>query len=590
MINKKHLDYFERCKKYNPSTSEIGKIKRIINQTLPLLKALKEHYNAQSPTDLKNAILGFEKYHLEKISKTGYPDSNLYELQAFNILLKDPSIITKRYEQVKDRPDTHLYYSANLKNTLDLVIVHAIAEVKKIEEYAKRLNITANSKIVTDSQLYKIIQSTVMPVLQAKSIKEKALAVIKKQKENGEACIRQHMTQSLQHLCEFFKTTGCLDSYMNYYNSNSKKFHFEDLTYEMSTDMYTSDTIGLEELFSEKYLETLPIKKLCFLAAEWQNRFAKELANLQTSFAAIDSLNLWEQIYNDESDIKLDDTAIIGFIKKYRFLHDLYTDSFALSQQKLNDLEFKQKVKVSCDHTEDYSDYYNQVYSYIEDDYAKYFAQYLYGNNDFADDINFINPIFNLETLTYRKKQTLLEPLIKITLDNPDCKNWGIVRNEISSGKKVDSIDSNKYMVLIAFDIEGFNMPLRFHISRDSLIEILKLNNPSCIIPEYQGHEDFIMNKDIIPSNIIMPLQKRHNSVIKNHVLNDTENKNFWEHLYFLFNNDKFPSHLQQVTQKSKKQTVSTRMPITYTSLTTGKRYHKDSKNQYIEVDDNARQ
>ena len=542
----------------------------------------------QSPEELKQAISNFFDDHLRKITKTGYPDSNLYELQAFNILLKDPSIITKKYEKLKDHPDDHIYYSANLSQTLELVIVHAIAEVREIEEYAKRYNITADAKIVAEKGIYDEIQSTIIPILQAKTMKEKILIALQKQKENDEACIRKHIIASLNHIHDFFKSTGCLDLYMKQYNANSKKFHFDELTYEMSTDMYTSDTIGLDEVFSEEYLMTLPIKKLCFLAAEWQNRFAKELVALQTSVAAIDALDLWSQIFNSETNFNLDNTSLIGFIKKYRFLHDLYANSFAFSQQKLNDLEFKQKVKVSLDHAEDLSPYYNQLYTYIGDDYSDYFSQYLYGENDFADDVNFLVPIFSLESLTYRKKQTLLEPLIKTMLDNPDCKNWGIVRNEISAGKIVDPFDTDRDKVLIEFDIEGFNMPCRFHVSKDSLIDIVKLNNPNCVIPEYQGHDDFIVNNEFVPTNIFMPFQKRHKSVLREHALNDTQNKNFWEHLYFLANNDKFPAHLQEVTHKSKNQTVSTRQPITYTSLTTGKRY-TIFKNQYIEVERNAR-
>lgn len=155
-------------------------------------------------------------------------------------------------------------------------------------------------------------------------------------------------------------------------------------------------------------------------------------------------------------------------------------------------------------------------------------------------------------------------------------------------GNYLDSIAEDKKMVLVSFDAQGFNMPFRFHLLRDSLTDIIKLHNPNCLIPEYQGAEDFVVNinnkNELIPCNIIMPIQKSHKKVIMDNINNGTSNPNLWEHLHFLVNG-KFPKHLTETIKKTKKQTFTSRLPIYYTNLQTGKRYVKNN-NQFIEVDD----
>lgn len=169
-------------------------------------------------------------------------------------------------------------------------------------------------------------------------------------------------------------------------------------------------------------------------------------------------------------------------------------------------------------------------------------------------------------------------------MDRPYVKNWGIIRNELEDGYKYDSINAGRSMVLVAFDVQGFNMPFRFHIGKDLLQDLAQSNNPNCLVPEYQGADDFIVNSEIIPSNIIMPIPKRHKKIIMENATSDCPNKNLWEHFYFLMNG-KFPSHLMETVQKGKNKSISSRLPIHYTNLKTGEQYlHKNNK--FIELED----
>src|SRR5699024_9180121 len=148
-------------------------------------------------------------------------------------------------------------------------------------------------------------------------------------------------------------------------------------------------------------------------------------------------------------------------------------------------------------------------------------STYLNGENNFLEDIAFSTVFINLIRYAYRQKDTILEPLLKNMLNSSHSKNWGLIRNELINGNYIDSIATNSPMVLLAFDIEGFNMPFRFHISRDALTDITRLNNPEYVIPEYQGAEDFVIGNDVVPSNIIMPIPKSHRKIIMEHANGD---------------------------------------------------------------------
>ena len=81
-----------------------------------------------------------------------------------------------------------------------------------------------------------------------------------------------------------------------------------------------------------------------------------------------------------------------------------------------------------------------------------------------------------------------------------------------------------------------------------------------------------------------MPISKEQRKAIMENVKKDGPNKKLWEHHYFLMNG-KLPKHFTETVQKNKKETITTRKPIYYTDLRTGKRFIKE-KDQFIEVDD----
>lgn len=583
---------FNIAKKYLPSKKEIQALRNNIYSIMPFFQSFIKYYNIRDAVQFREMLQNFFQLIFEDFFKHNYIDSRLYEAQAIESILKDPSIISREYPNVKNMSNTHTIYTANLHRSQKLVLVNAIDDIANIEDFAQKNGITSASDIRDihiDSENSKEIMNFIkltIETLKKKNINEKILFILEEQQKANEDFVREHQIACLESLYAFFSTFNCLQSYINTYTSNSIKFGFSDLKYTLFSTIDKNGVIGLEQAFSKDFLKTLSVEDLCFFNAFWFNRFAKECNNLYMVFSTIDSLDLWQDILDGGKNFVLPDNVLIASCQKTHYIYGLLSESFNIHQASVTSSEAKQGIFFSHSLSKDYSSFYNKLHNLIGKDYSNYFSAYLDGKNNFLEDVIFSSIFINLIKCAYSHKDTIFEPLLKNMLDNPHSKNWGIIRNELIDGQYLDSIANNNNMILLSFDIEGFNMPFRFHISRDALIDITKLNNSECMIPEYQGAEDFVIGGEVVPSNIIMPIPKSHRKIIMEHANADSPNKNLWEHFYFLMNG-RFPPHLTQTVKMSKKQTKQTkqtRLPICYTSLKNGKRYYKQN-NKFVEVD-----
>ena len=588
-INRPGVKEFEACKRKIPTDAEIIQLISNIKITTNFLRKvlLEQNSKIKSPDDLKAFAFQYSTFLMSDSAGPSFVDSQLYELQAFEYILKNPSIIGKKYESIKDKSDNHICYDANMSRSINLVLVHALAELRGIEELGKEYANHKPSEIkiqVDDTPAGQITKRYFPKIITEKNLEKKLLLMINCEKEICESNIRAMEIRRMKFLGDFFVDTDFLPTFYSQYISNSKKFGFGDLTYDFQTNKYTQNEIGLVELFTEDFLKTLSTRDLCFLATHWNNRFSKCVQALADSYVAIDSMNLWDSIFNLDKNINVRTECLAASLQKSYMLSNILTAVYVQHQDKIHNSEMKKNTTPEL--TTDYLQFFKNIASYLSEEYNNYFSSHYLYENDLIQNVGFIQPLLNLEGLSYRMKSLFLQPLVKTTLDNPNCKNWGIVRNELRDGKFVDTIASNSPKVLVAFDVEGFNMPFRFHIPKSELIDIIKLNNPNCLIPEYQGNEDFIVNNELVPANIIMPIQKRSKETIINNANNSNTNRNFWEHIYFLQNSDKFPKHL---TVPNKNGKGTSRIPIIYTSLLTGKRFEKDKRNCFTELGDEGR-
>jgi hypothetical protein len=594
MIDKSHIQRFHASTTLVPNSKRISKLRDDFYACLPMLKYFVDRYNIQSPEVLEEYVFSYVSAIFSDIASTKFLDSHLYEIQTIEYLLKNPKIIAQEYPKVKDKEDNHIMYDANLARSQKLVIVHALHELQVIEDFAKEVGVTKSTKlnnilIKTDNvaDVRKMLKVGI-ELLNQKNIYDKIQVMLKYQLTLSKEFVKDEEIKSITSIKDFLLSLGLLGPYLDSYNYNSKKLGFEDLDYEFSS---SDNSIGLVDSLSKEYLETLSIEELTFLNAFWCNRFAKECQIMNLGLMVTKDLDLWQDIINGQTDFSISNQELAAIFKKNFFISRLLSDTFHLHQNKISEAEAKGQDAKNL-FTADYSSYYSQLDNRIGSEYKKYFSSTLVNsNNNFMEDVNFLLPISNLQSFAYHKKQTYLEPIIKSWITKPHSNNWGFVRKEIKDDEEFDSIESKSPVSLLAFDVEGFNLPFRFHVEKESLLDLLRVVSGNSIIPEYQGHEDFVFNVDgknaVIPGNIIMPILKKHKPIIKSKANSneDIENKNFWEHLYYL-STGSFPKHLTTTVQKGKKQPLmQQRLPIVYSDLKTGKRYYKD-KTGYIEMED----
>lgn len=593
MIKQAHIRQFNFCTKYVPSEKEILNLKDSIKKYIVIAQFFAEEANVKKPDELKQKVLSFISFVLDGFAKNGFIDARLYEIQAINKLLKDPGYIATNYEHAKNNPTSRSLYTADMTASTAIALSQAINELETLEAFAEKYNITSSTKlstlVITSSnpeEAKKQIKFTIK-LLQQKNIVDKIKLVLMERKQRVEAFVRDRQISSLEVFASFFSSFRLTTSYLSNYQATSKRFGFSDFDYNLSTNSFSKDTIGLCESFSRKYLETLSLDDLCFLSSFWCNRFAKECTDMQKAFTAINDLDLWQDLINKKGQIELSEDSLIASCQKSKFIAKLISECFNMCQRNMFNEE-KRLGQAVEPISHDYTNYYQELGNAINEEYQDHFSQYLDGENDFLKDIAFAAPFVNLQSFIYQKKSNLVEPLIREMLETGNLKNWGIIRNEYSKDKGKESVDvfeTNRPFVLVAFDIEGFNMPFRLHLSRSTLIDLARTSTNGSLIPEYQGFDDFIINGQLIPSNIMMPIQKKHRDLIISNSQIDGNTKNLWEHFYFLMNG-KFPPHLTQPISKSKKNVVAARLPIVYTDLRTGRRYMK-SKDKFVEVNSN---
>lgn len=594
MLDKTIVQRFNSAKNFIPPAYSISNLREGLNFYIPIIQAFIKKYEITDTAELKDTLEIFVDEIFDTCSKYSYVDSSIYELQAINSILRDIGFITQNYPLLKDKPNTHTVYTSNLERSKKLALINAIDEVSIIEATAEKIGFTPgmNPKDIdiegVSPEDAKLFLSLASKILSKKTINDKIIEMLKKQKKGCEDRIKESQISFLEALHRYFRDFGLLESYLAKYQNESISSGTSSLKYDFSTLQFDKDSVGLDEAFCEDYLKSLDAEELCFLSAFWCNRFAKEATRMDKAFSAINSLDLWQDIIDGKTQFLPSESSLVSALQKYTFLSDLLGESFLLHQKYVFTKEVEQGSNFSDSLSRDYTSFYRQVNKQIGEAYASYFSKELHSDNNFLMDSIFSAPFTNLRTFAYYKKDTTLVPIVKGLLANPHLKNWGIIRNEfLDNGVFVDSVAQGS-KVLLGFDVEGFNRPFRFHMKKDDLMDILKCHGNGYTFPEYQGSQDFIVNNRLLKSSIIMPIPKRHRPIIREGTKNGS-NKDLWEHLYFL-TNGKFPPHLMQETASaSNGKPILSRQPIIYTDLRTGKRYTK-KQNNYVEVgEDNVR-
>ena len=385
--------------------------------------------------------------------------------------------------------------------------------------------------------------------------------------------IRKRYITGLKTIGEIIKYFGFFGEYEKRENSRLEKIGIEQ------------EKTELKQYFNEEYLGTLPIKTLIAMSAFWENRLTKEIEKITNATFILQDLNLIEKILNDEGEYqefpfeKLLDKKIELELLKTEFLKEVTQMCVDEMEEDLK----KQKRQEEKVKEVDITPYIREVAAEYQEEYNEYFSKLVPNTmNILTYDIedrymtgkNMVNNL-------YKGKNASVLALIELCLTRDTIQNWGYIEEDNNLGN----------FIILGFDIEGLNMPLRIHIPKDYLKEFLEANEMQNIVPIYKGNEDFMKLGESMKTPALIPMSLNVKRQIKDMEINrkgSVQQAMYLEHLKYLANTttENFPQRLKtpKVIGKGKKQKVKYLIKREYIDLDTKQKYEMDKEENYVPI------
>ena len=385
--------------------------------------------------------------------------------------------------------------------------------------------------------------------------------------------IRKRYITGLKTIGEIIKYFGFFGEYEKRENSRLEKIGIEQ------------ENTELKQYFNEEYLGTLPIKTLIAMSAFWENRLTKEIEKITNATFILQDLNLIEKILNDEGEYqefpfeKLLDKKIELELLKTEFLKEVTQMCVDEMEEDLK----KQKRQEEKVKEVDITPYIREVAAEYQEEYNEYFSKLVPNTmNILTYDIedrymtgkNMVNNL-------YKGKNASVLALIELCLTRDTIQNWGYIEEDNNLGN----------FIILGFDIEGLNMPLRIHIPKDYLKEFLEANEMQNIVPIYKGNEDFMKLGESMKTPALIPMSPNVKRQIKDMEINrkgSVQQAMYLEHLKYLANTttENFPQRLKtpKVIGKGKKQKVKYLIKREYIDLDTKQKYEMDKEENYVPI------
>lgn len=306
------------------------------------------------------------------------------------------------------------------------------------------------------------------------------------------------------------------------------------------------------DFWSENNLSKMNIDELSVINMFWQNKRAKELIDIYKAFSIIDNLKIYGKIVEGKK-INISDEQISNIMQKLLFLDEIAKKQY--DEVKL--LPYENQNITLTDETENFINDYEIKYKMLFD---KLIPE---SENDMETD--FINEYqsYVISSNAYQEKTNMAFSMIMKLLDNKTIKNWGIIEDV----KKKDD-----ERLLIGFDLEGFNMPVRLHVERNKLLRMMHNFKKDTLLPLYQGQYDFSDGLWIMKSHILYNVDKDYKKELKvksQEYADEGRNGRAISHLLFIADNKKIPPHFREKVPNSN----STAQVKRFVNINTQERY-----------------
>ena len=519
---KKEVEKTKKIMK-NPKL-EIEDTRRGLEKLQQYIKNLKEQ--GIKDEKIRQKINNEFSQEIHEYFKTTGTEYIILEEQCLEVLETNPQLVENIYNKVKDEAykfnpiKEEATRGENIKKLMEFeikLILKRIQQETISKELKKKIEELSNSndkKIKEYLAKRPEIQKNMEYYLRDTEL-EKTEKNIKIRRRQLEEYIATSEKQSMKLAGHFFRKYGFLQEFLEGQNEDYHKLGMSQMEYKMKTDQDEKD-IGLENIFTDEYIDTLTSGQLSALNAFWQNRYTKAIERIKKAIFIADSLNLWEELKQDDYNPEITDEQISNCIVKMKVLDRIYV----MLKENLKDqyievdnhkvLQFKIEEEIDIKSQLEFKKYFDEILPTSDND----ITHNLEGRQSIRDSIKTI----------YDTKFNMIMRLIHQIEYNSKITNWGYIpENEKDKGK-----------VLLGIDYPGFNMPLRLHINKRELVSFLKNFKNSSVIPIYEGNADMIYKGKMLKSRAFMPLTEERESFIiqKNKNLNVVDLKyNYIRHI-----------------------------------------------------------
>lgn len=529
---KEEMNFVKRTN--NNKILEVSSARKSLNTLRQYIMHLKKYFNEDE--NIRNII--YQEFIADTYDYLKVAGTEKIQLQenALKILSSNPVLLEQVYNDVKDIDLEEIDFdkeSAKLEQG-----VRKCAEfqmelmLSELREKVKMSRAIKNTLAKDDFEFEKKLMNkksinaeNKLDIKEDKKIDiENELDLIKDIVPYGHNEIEKKLIKceknSLKIAGKFLEKYGFLEEEIKQQNEDYKRLDLKNMCYKYETEGINED-IGLKNIFTDEYIDTLSLEQLTVLNAFWQNRVSKCASEIKKGIFIMDSLNLWDNIEDKNNIDQISDEVLFGIVLKVKLLDNI--------------AEKARKNITEYDESENYRyaryDYKKNITSDFKENYKFEFDNILPDiENDFLKDIDCCQSIRNNIKLIYETKETMIRELLLQINHNSKITNWGYIPE--------DKINDDNF-ILIGIDYPGFNLPLKLHMRKKNIIQFFDETKSDAIIPIYEGEKDMMYKGRRLTTKIYMPLTEQRESEIiaKNKTINMVDLKyNYIRHLGNLIN------------------------------------------------------
>ena len=517
---KEEMNFVKRTN--NNKILEVSSARKSLNTLRKYVMHLKKYFNEDE--NIRNII--YQEFIADTYDYLKVAGTEKIQLQenALKILSSNPVLLEQVYNDVKDIDLEEIDFdkeSAKLEQG-----VRKCAEfqmelmLSELREKVKMSRAIKNTLAKDDFEFEKKLMNkksinaeNKLDIKEDKKIDiENELDLIKDIVPYGHNEIEKKLIKceknSLKIAGKFLEKYGFLEEEIQQQNEDYKRLDLKNMCYKYETEKIDED-IGLKNIFTDEYTDTLSLEQLTVLNAFWQNRVTKCASEIKKGIFIMDSLNLWDNIEDKNNIDQISDEVLFGIVLKVKLLDNI--------------AEKARKNITEYDESENYRyaryDYKKNITSDFKGNYKFEFDNILPDiENDFLKDIDCCQSIRNNIKLIYETKETMIRELLLQINHNSKITNWGYIPE--------DKINDDNF-ILIGIDYPGFNLPLKLHMRKKNIIQFFDETKSDAIIPIYEGEKDMMYKGRRLTTKIYMPLTEQRESEIiaKNKTINTVDLK-----------------------------------------------------------------